>query len=76
MLDKPTTQVVDVHGFFSVNQAADAAMSSDSISAVEARFLAIISGLTPGSASRISAVGDLPAAARRGPFRRLAALSS
>jgi len=58
MLDKPTTQVVDVHGFFSVNQAADAAMSSDSISAVEASFLAIISGMTPGSASRISAVGD------------------
>jgi len=58
MLDKPTTQVVDVHGFFSVNQAADAAMSSDSISALEARFLAIISGLTRGSASRISENGD------------------
>jgi len=58
MLDKPTTQVVDVNGFFSVNQPAEAEMISGSISALEARFLAIISGLTPGSASRISAVGD------------------
>jgi len=58
MLDKPTTQVVDVLGFFSVYQPAGAEMSRGSISALEAGFSAIISGLTPGSTSRISAVGD------------------
>lgn len=47
-----------MHGFFSVNQPGEAEMSSGSISTLEARFLAIISGLTLGSVARISAVGD------------------
>ena len=58
MLDKPTTQVVDLFDVFVAKRPDDVEMSDFSISALEARFLAIISGLTPGSASRISAVGD------------------